>query len=174
MTQEHTQPASGDWARQAAMLKKDGWWLADLCGLDRLGIGGKDRFEVVVQLINPSLKERRTLHVAATGETPAVPSVTGVWPGANYMEREAFDLFGIRFEGHPNLTRILLPDEWEGHPLRKDYGVGKVPVEFLPQPLLQVDSPGQAPSGQAAGAALDSLGQVRVQQGQGPHESEEK
>jgi Respiratory-chain NADH dehydrogenase, 30 Kd subunit len=75
------------------------------------------------------------------------------------MEREAFDLMGIVFDGHPNLTRIMLPEEWEGHPLRKDYGVGKVPVEFIPQPFLQFDSPHQQPNSPEAGVSVDRLGQ---------------
>jgi NADH:ubiquinone oxidoreductase subunit C len=102
------------------------------------------------------------LHVAAEGEPPTIPSVVERWPGADFMEREAFDMFGIVFDGHPNLTRILMPDEWEGHPLRKDYGVGKVPVEFTPQPFLQIDTPGQAPDGGESGVDLDRLGQPQL------------
>ena len=78
------------------------------------------RFEVVYHLYSISKKHRLRLKVkAATGED--VPSVTGVWSGADWPEREAFDMFGIVFEGHPDLKRIYMPVEWEGHPLRKDY-----------------------------------------------------
>ena len=149
------------WGAEAARLRGEGWWLADLCGLDRLGVGGDPRFEIVVQLVQQSAGERRTLHVTAPGDPPTVPSVTEWWPGASFFEREAFDMFGIVFEGHPALTRILMPEEWEGHPLRKDYGVGKVPIEFVPQPVMQIDAPGQAPSGSESKVRLDSLGQVQ-------------
>jgi len=81
------------------------------------------RFEVVYQLLSISKKERVRLKVRLDGDAPAVESVTSVWPGANYFEREVFDLFGIRFNGHPYLRRIQMPEDWEGHPLRKDYPV---------------------------------------------------
>jgi NADH-quinone oxidoreductase subunit C len=149
------------WADAARSLDGEGWWLAGLCGLDRLGLRDEGhRFEVVVQLLHHERRERKMVRVAAEGEPPTVPSIVDVWPSATNMEREAFDLFGIHFEGHPKLTRILMPDEWEGHPLRKDYGVGKVPVEFIPQPFLQIDSPGQSPVGDEAGRELDRLGQA--------------
>ena len=148
------------WSAKARELAAEGWWLADLCGVDRLGLGdSNERFEVVAQFLSLERKQRMAVHVVATGDPPTVPSVVEVWPAANFMEREGYDMFGIVFEGHPNLTRILMPDEWEGHPLRKDYGVGKVPVEFVPQPFLQIDAPGQAPRGDEAGRPVDELGQ---------------
>ena len=81
------------------------------------------RFEVVYHLLSHAKKERVRLKVRLDGGSPAVESLTSVWPGANYFEREVFDLFGIRFTGHPYLRRILMPEDWEGHPLRKDYPV---------------------------------------------------
>lgn len=156
---------STEWLERARSLKAEGWTLSDLCGLDRIHLGHEDRFGIVAQLLNRETFERQTIHVAAEGEPPTVPSVVEVWPGANFMEREAYDLMGIHFEGHPNLTRILMPDEWEGHPLRKDYSVGKVPVDFVPQPLLQVGAPGQAPNPRAAGVTTDRLGQAVVDEG---------
>ena len=81
------------------------------------------RFEVVYHLLSISKKERVRLKVRLSEESPVVDSVTSVWPGANYFEREVFDLFGIRFTGHPYLRRLLMPEDWEGHPLRKDYPV---------------------------------------------------
>jgi NADH-quinone oxidoreductase subunit C len=81
------------------------------------------RFEVIYHLLSIPHKERVRLKVRLSGENPALDSLTSVWPGANYFEREIFDLFGIRFNGHPYLRRILMPENWEGHPLRKDYPV---------------------------------------------------
>jgi NADH-quinone oxidoreductase subunit C len=132
-----------------------------LCGVDRLGLSeAPGRFEVVAQLLHQGDKERWTAYITAEGDPPTLPSVTEIWPTANFMEREAFDMFGLIFEGHPNLTRILMPEEWEGYPLRKDYGVGKVTVEFVPQPFIQIESPGQSPKHEEAGRELDELGQL--------------
>ena len=81
------------------------------------------RFEVVYHLFSIPKKFRIRLKVKLGGDDPRVESVTSVWPAANFFEREVFDLFGIRFEGHPYLRRIMMPETWEGHPLRKDYPV---------------------------------------------------
>ncbi|HEY1271724.1 MAG TPA: NADH-quinone oxidoreductase subunit C [Terriglobales bacterium] len=81
------------------------------------------RFEVVYHLLSIPNKERVRLKVRLEGSSPVVESVTSVWPGANFFEREVYDLFGIRFTGHPYLRRIQMPEDWEGHPLRKDYPV---------------------------------------------------
>jgi NADH-quinone oxidoreductase subunit C len=81
------------------------------------------RFQLSYHLLSHALKERIRLRVLVDGDSPAIETITSVWPSANYYEREVFDLFGIRFEGHPNLRRILMPDDWQGYPLRKDYPV---------------------------------------------------
>jgi NADH-quinone oxidoreductase subunit C len=81
------------------------------------------RFEVVYELHSIERNERVRLKCRLRGEDPVIESVTSVWRGANWYEREVFDLFGIQFLNHPDLRRIMLPDEWEGHPLRKDYPV---------------------------------------------------
>ncbi len=81
------------------------------------------RFEVVYNLLSIPRKERVRLKVKLTGSDPNVESLTSLWPGANLFEREVFDLFGIRFNGHPYLRRIMMPEDWEGHPLRKDFPV---------------------------------------------------
>jgi NADH-quinone oxidoreductase subunit C len=81
------------------------------------------RFQLSYHILSHAHKERIRLRVLVDGESPSVESITPVWPSANYYEREVFDLFGVRFDEHPNLRRILMPDDWVGHPLRKDYPV---------------------------------------------------
>jgi NADH-quinone oxidoreductase subunit C len=81
------------------------------------------RFEVVYQLFSTANKRYLRLKVKLQGEDANVDSLTPLWPGANFFEREVFDLFGVRFDEHPDLRRIMMPDDWEGHPLRKDYPV---------------------------------------------------
>ena len=88
------------------------------------------RFDVVANLLSHQHRLRLRMITSVGREDPSVPSLTPIWPGAGFSEREVYDMFGIDFEGHPDLTRILMPDDWEGHPLRKDFGVGSVPVQF--------------------------------------------
>ncbi|MGH3737770.1 MAG: NADH-quinone oxidoreductase subunit C [Micromonosporaceae bacterium] len=93
-------------------------------------IGEPRRLHVCYQLTSMTYRRRIRLEVAVTAEEPNVPSVTSVYPTADWQEREAYDMFGVVFDGHPNLTRILMPDDWEGYPQRKDYPLGGVPVEY--------------------------------------------
>src|SRR5262245_58502926 len=81
------------------------------------------RFEVIYHLLSHARKERVRLKVRLMGDDASLETITGVWPAADFFEREVYDLFGVRFMGHPNLRRIMLPEDWEGHPLRKDYPV---------------------------------------------------
>ncbi|HYM75999.1 MAG TPA: NADH-quinone oxidoreductase subunit C [Candidatus Dormibacteraeota bacterium] len=108
-----------------ALLKEDSAcpfnFLSDITCVD--WYPAEPRFEVVYHLLSIPKKERVRLKVRLDSASPAVESLTSIWPGANYFEREVFDLFGIRFTGHPYLRRILMPEDWEGHPLRKDYPV---------------------------------------------------
>lgn len=113
-------------------------YLADLTCVDYLNNDTRaaedglelERFELVVNLRSFAPPAILRLRVQVPEDNPVVPSIFAFYPGAEAMEREVYDLFGIRFENHPDLTRILLPEDWEGHPLRKDYGVGRVPVQF--------------------------------------------
>ena len=95
-------------------------FLADICGADR-GVEEDPRFEVNYHLFSTTKHHRLRLKVVLSEEDPHVPTVTGVWRTANWHERETFDLFGVIFDGHPDLRRILLPEDWQGHALRKDF-----------------------------------------------------
>jgi NADH-quinone oxidoreductase subunit C len=124
-------------------FKDDGFEMCvDLCGVDYLEHLHRPmpdfviatRFEIVVNLLSLSKKKRVRIRVQAGNEDPTVDTLFDLYPGTEAMEREVFDLFGVLFNGHPDLTRILMPEDWEGHPLRKDYAVGKVPVQFKEAP----------------------------------------
>ena len=122
------------WRDLARELRDDGYeTLADLTAVDQLD-NWQDhgcRFEVVANVLSVSRRERIRVRVPVDEDEAVCPSVTEVWPGANFFEREVYDMFGVTFDGHPDLDRILMPEDWEGHPLRKDYGVGAIPVQFL-------------------------------------------
>jgi NADH-quinone oxidoreductase subunit C len=94
----------------------------------------RERFEVVVNLVSSAERSRLRVRCQVPAHDPALPTLFELWPGTEAMEREAYDLMGIRFDDHPDLTRILMPEDWEGHPLRKDYSVGRIPVQFKGAP----------------------------------------
>ncbi len=106
--------------------------LVDLTAVDYLGKGLPHRFEVVVHLYSLENRERVRVKVPLSEDDPKLPSITGLWTAANWLEREVYDMFGIVFDGHPNLTRILMWEGFEGHPLRKDYPLRAEPP--LPEP----------------------------------------
>jgi NADH-quinone oxidoreductase subunit C len=108
---------AAEYLRDAADLRFT--FLSDVTGADRFPI--EPRFELNYHLLSLDRREQVRLKLRVSGADAAAPSVTSVWPGANWHEREIFDLFGVRFDGHPDPRRILMPDDWQGHPLRKDY-----------------------------------------------------
>ena len=124
-------------------FKESGFELcADLCAVDYLEFAERSlpegvtptRFEIVVNLLSLSRSQRVAVRVQAGDDGPEVDTLFSLYPGTEAMEREAFDMFGVLFTGHPDMTRILMPEEWEGHPLRKDFGSGRVPVQFKEAP----------------------------------------
>lgn len=126
-------------------LQDDGYQMcADVTAADYFSHPGRplpdgiapERFEVVVNLVAFRPPRRIRVRVQVPESDPRISSLYDLFPGSDLMEREAYDMFGIVFEGHPDLSRILMPDDWEGHPLRKDYGIGRIPVQFkgAPQP----------------------------------------
>jgi NADH-quinone oxidoreductase subunit C len=103
-------------------LKQAGYnFLEDVTAVD--WYPSEPRFQITYSILSMSLKERLRLIVRLDSDDAALDSVTPVWPAANFYEREIFDLFGVHFGGHPNLRRIMMPEDWKGHPLRKDYPV---------------------------------------------------
>ncbi len=110
----------------------------DLCGVDYLEhllrplppTVTPERFEVVVNLLDITHRRRIRLRVQVPEADPTLPSLFDVHPGTEAFERETYDMFGVVFTDHPDMTRILMPEDWVGHPLRKDYAVGRIPVQF--------------------------------------------
>lgn len=106
-------------------------WLSSVTAVDYLNMGRKPRFDVVYHVLSLDHNHRLCLKTFVPEEDNHVASVVEVWPGANWHERETFDLFGIVFDDHPDLRRILLADDWEGYPLRKDFPVGGTPSFYF-------------------------------------------
>jgi NADH-quinone oxidoreductase subunit C len=120
-------------------LVDDGYTMCiDLTGVDYLELPGRtlpdgvvaERFEVVVNLLDMRERRRIRLRVQVPEADAVLPTLFDVYPGTEAMEREVFDMFGVEFADHPDLTRILMPEDWIGHPLRKDFDVGRIPVQF--------------------------------------------
>lgn len=139
-------PSRSDYFALVAALRADGFEMcSDLCAVDYLAHRARtlpqgvvaERFEVVVNLLSLSQARRVRVRVQIPASDPVAASLFPLYPGSEAMEREAFDMFGIRFSGHPDLTRILMPEDWEGHPLRKDFGTGRIPVRFKEAPSSQ-------------------------------------
>ena len=104
--------------------------VSDLFGVDLLGFETEPRFEVVYSLYSLKTNRRIVVKAQVSEDDPAIETTSGVWPAAEWAEREIYDLFGISFQNHPDLRRILMPDDWIGHPLRKDFPLGGEEVEF--------------------------------------------
>lgn len=98
--------------------------LSDITAIDYLNLDREPRFDVVYHLYSLTFYHRVRLKAPVSEDDCRIDSVCPIWTGANYLEREVFDMFGIEFTGHPNLERILMPDDWKGHPLRKDFPIG--------------------------------------------------
>lgn len=123
-----------------AAARADGFGqLVDLTAVDYLTYGAPrhlpdgveaERFEVVTQLINHNTRERIRVRVQVSADEPVLATLFDLWPGAETLEREVYDMFGIEFADHPDMSRVLMPEDWVGHPLRKDYAVGSIPVQF--------------------------------------------
>jgi len=124
------------WGDFAVAAKSTGFELcSDVTAVDWMR-QKDERYEVVANLTSMSHGLRLRMIASVGREDPTIPSITPLWPGAGFAEREVYDMFGIVFEGHPDLTRILMPDDWVGYPLRKDFGVGSVPVQFKASPKV--------------------------------------
>lgn len=137
-------PARDQWLTVASALLADGFNMCvDVTGVDYLTFGGQrslpagvtaERFEVVAGFISHERRERIRARVQVPESDPTIASLYSIYPGSDALEREVYDLLGVVFEGHPDLSRIMMPEHWEGHPLRKDYATGAIPVQFKGAP----------------------------------------
>ena len=133
-------PSRETYREVVAALRQDGFTVClDVTGVDYLTHPGRsalppevapERFEVVTTLLSFERRQRVRVRVQVPEGDPVVASLYDLHPGSEAAEREVFDMFGVAFHGHPDLTRILMPEDWEGHPLRKDYAIGRIPVQF--------------------------------------------
>ncbi|MBI5154628.1 NADH-quinone oxidoreductase subunit C [Candidatus Poribacteria bacterium] len=127
-------------------------FLSHVTAIDYLALGRTPRYDTVYHLYSIPRKHRLRVRCAIPEADPTVDSVVDVWPTANFHERETYDMFGIIFQGHPNLRRILMPDDWEGHPLRKDFPLGGVKSFYF-----------KRSSDPHAGEPKDLIPRIRVQ-----------
>jgi NADH-quinone oxidoreductase subunit C len=141
--QQVVHPTRAGYRQLVQALRDDGFEsCVDLTATDYLAAPARElpegvaaeRFEVVVNLLSLTERRRVRVRVQVPADDVNLDSLFPIFPGTEAFEREVFDMFGVRFEGHPDLTRILMPEDWEGHPLRKDYAQGQIPVQFKAAP----------------------------------------
>jgi NADH-quinone oxidoreductase subunit C len=137
-------PSREQWREVAEDLVNDGWDMCvDVTATDYLTFSHRreliaginpERYEVVANFVSFGRRARLRMRAQVPGSEPVIDSLYDLYPGIDAAEREVYDMFGIEFAGHPDLSRILMPENWQGHPLRKDYGLGDIPVQFKGTP----------------------------------------
>lgn len=153
-------PDRATWLATAEALLADGWNMClDVTSVDYSAHHERDlpdgvepeRFEVVSTFVSYERRERLRARVQVPDDDAGIDSLYALYPGTDFLEREVYDLMGITFTGHPDLSRILMPETWQGHPLRKDYGIGSIPVQFKASPAKPVGPGLPGPGGDTTG-----------------------